>query len=112
MVKQYIPQRGDLVFVNFNPQTGREQAGKRPAVVISPILYNKKAGLAIMVPITSRVKGFPFEVELPKKLKTKGVVLSDHVKNFDWQSRKVKFLEKLPAETLEEVVKKLNLLTN
>ncbi len=110
MVKNYIPKRGDIVFINFNPQTGKEQAGKRPALVLSPTIYNKKTGLALMCPITSHVKGYPFEVILPKKSKTQGVILSDHIKNLDWQKRKAKFAEKIPKEILNEVIKKFNTL--
>jgi len=112
MVKQYTPRRGDIVFINFNPQSGKEQSGKRPALIISPTTYNEKVGLAIMLPITNKAKGYPFEILLPKKLKTKGAILTDHVKNLDWKSRKAKFVEKLPTETYTEVISRLNLLTN
>ena len=110
MVKNYIPERGDIVLLDFNPQSGKEQAGKRPAVVISPKAYNAKVGLAIFCPITSKIKNYPFEVILPSRLKTKGVVLADHVKNLDWQVRNSHFLEKLPDQCLREVLDKLGLL--
>ena len=110
MVKKYIPEKGDIVFLDFSPQSGKEQAGKRPAVVVSPKEYNTKARMAICCPITSKIKDYPFEVLLEKGLKTKGVVLSDHVKNLDWQARKAHFLEKLPKKTLQEVLDKLQLL--
>lgn len=110
MVKKYTPRQGDIVLLNFNPQKGREQAGLRPALTISATLYNKKVGLALFCPITKQIKNYPFEVFLPEKLKTKGVILSDHVKNFDWQKRKAKFIEKVPSEILNEVIAKLNTL--
>ncbi len=110
MVKIYVPQRGDLVLLSFNPQSGKEQSGRRPAVIISPKAYNEKVGLAVFCPITAHIKGYPFEVELPANLKTKGVILSDHVKNLDWRARKVKFLEKLPDSKMNEILEKLQLL--
>ncbi|MBU1151987.1 type II toxin-antitoxin system PemK/MazF family toxin [Patescibacteria group bacterium] len=112
MVKEYTPKRGDIVFINFNPQAGKEQRGKRPALVISPTTYNQKVGLALMLPITNKIKNYPFEVLLPKTLKTKGAILSDHIKSLDWVSRKAKFIEKLPSETYTEVVNKMSLLIN
>jgi mRNA interferase MazF len=99
----YIPERGDIVWLNFNPQAGHEQSGRRPALVISPFSYNKKVGLAIFCPVTNQQKGYPFEVELPKSVKAKGVVLADQVKNLDWQKRDVEFFCKVPEEILEEV---------
>jgi mRNA interferase MazF len=110
MVKKYVPQKGDIVFINFNPQAGREQKGQRPALVISPKQYNEKVGLALFCPITSQIKAYPFEVNLPIKLKTRGAILSDHLKSLDWQARKAKFVEKLPSAQLEEVMQKLQAL--
>lgn len=110
MVKSYIPEKGDIVLLDFNPQLGREQAGKRPAVVISPKAYNAKVGLAIFCPITSQVKGYPFEVVLAGGVRTKGVILADHIKNLDWRARNVEFCEKLPQSILQEVLAKLGLL--
>ncbi len=110
MVKNYIPDRGDIVYTNFNPQSGKEQAGKRPALVISPKSYNGKIGLALLSPITSHKKGYLFETELPNNLRTKGVILSDQTKSFDWQTRKVRFVEKLPTPILEEALYKLKVL--
>lgn len=106
----YIPERGDIVWLNFDPQAGHEQAGRRPALVISPFYYNKKVGLAICCPVTNQEKGYPFEVKLPKNLKAKGVILSDQVKNLDWQQREVKFLCKVSEEVLEEVFEKIETL--
>lgn len=107
---KYIPERGDVVWLDFDPQTGHEQAGKRPALVISPFSYNKKVGLAIFCPITSQEKGFPFEVKLPENLKTKGVVLADQIKSLDWRQRNAKFFCKAPEEILEEVFEKVQTL--
>ena len=104
----YVPDRGDVVWINFNPQAGHEQAGHRPALVISPAAYNKKIGLAILCPITTKVKGYPFEVIIPEGLEAKGVILADQVKNLDWRVRKAAFLCKLPDKTMVEVLKKLN----
>jgi len=106
----YIPERGDLVWLNFTPQSGHEQAGKRPAIVLSPSIYNGKTGLMITCPITSKVKGYPFEVKIPAKLKIKGVVLADHVKNLDWKIRKAKYICKFPSNNLLDVMERLNIL--
>jgi mRNA interferase MazF len=82
MVKNYIPERGDIVWLNFTPQTGHEQMGRRPAIVISPFDYNEKVGLGLFCPITSKIKGYPFEVKIENK-KIDGVVLSDQIKSLD-----------------------------
>jgi mRNA interferase MazF len=105
-----IPNRGDIVWVTFNPQTGHEQAGRRPALVLSPAAYNGKVGLAILCPITSQVKGYPFEVLIPDGLKISGTILSDQVKSLDWKARQAEFVCKLPATTMDEVLQKLNTL--
>lgn len=106
----YVPERGDIVWLNFNPQAGHEQSGRRPALVISPVSYNKKVGLAIFCPVTNQEKGYPFEVKLPKNLKVKGVILSDQVKNLDWRKREVEFICKVSEEILEEVFEKIGTL--
>ena len=103
----YIPNRGDVVWLTFNPQTGHEQAGRRPALVLSPEAYNGKVGLAILCPITSQIKGYPFEVLIPDGLKISGVILSDQVKNLDWLARQAEFICKLPAATMNEVLQKV-----
>jgi mRNA interferase MazF len=105
--QQYIPQRGDVVWITLNPQAGHEQAGRRPALVISPRTYNSKVGLAILCPITSQVKGYPFEVQIPAGMPVSGVVLSDQVKNLDWRARQVERICGLPARVLTEVMQKL-----
>lgn len=101
----YIPQRGDVVWVSLNPQ-----AGRRPAVVLSPRAYNEKVGLAIFCPITRQVQGYPFEVLIPSGLPVSGAALSDQVKNLDWRVRKAEFICSLPAETVAELLGKLGAL--
>ncbi len=110
MSNSYVPDRGDLVWLQFNPQSGHEQAGKRPALVISPAAYNGKVGLSLLCPVTSKIKGYPFEVIIPQDLPIEGVILSDQIKSLDWQARLATFICKLPAETLAEVVSKMELL--
>ena len=107
---EYIPNRGDLVWVMFNPQAGHEQAGRRPALVLSPAAYNDKAGLAILCPITSQIKGYPFEVLLPGGLPVRGVVLADQVKSLDWRARQAEFVITLPQDCVETVLYKLGTL--
>ncbi len=106
----YIPNRGDIVWVTFTPQAGHEQAGRRPALVLSPASYNDKVGLAILCPITSQIKNYPFEVLIPDSLKIGGAILSDQVKSLDWKTRQAEFICKLPAPTLDEVLQKLGTL--
>jgi mRNA interferase MazF len=112
MVKRaaYVPKRGDAVWVMLNPQAGHEQAGRRPAVVVSPVDYNRKVGLALLCPITSQIKGYPFEAAVPTGLKVGGVVLSDQVKCLDWRARRATFICKLPDSVMSEVRQKLGTL--
>ncbi|MBU8914279.1 MAG: endoribonuclease MazF [Spirochaetales bacterium] len=112
MPRPYCPRRGDIVWLTFDPRAGHEQAGHRPALVLSPEPYNRKVGLAILCPITSRVKGYPFEVGLPDDLEVSGVVLSDQVKNLDWKTRKASFCCKAPSEVLKRVLGKLGAILN
>lgn len=107
MARRYVPARGDAVWITFNPQAGHEQAGRRPALVLSPSSYNGKVGLAILCPITSQIKGYPFEVTIPSGSKLGGVILADQVKSFDWRIRKAEFICKLPRETTSEALDKL-----
>jgi mRNA interferase MazF len=107
MPRPFIPDRGDLIWLEFNPQAGHEQAGHRPAIVLSPSDYNGKVGLAIICPITSQAKGYPFEVPLPSTGKVKGVVLADQVKNLDWRIRKAQLIAKASSGVVEEVLGKL-----
>jgi len=106
----YIPDAGDLVWLTSDPQAGHEQRGRRPALILSPRIYNQKARLAIACPITSQAKGYPFEVPLPAGGKISGVVLADHVKNLDWQARRVVFEAKAPADILTDVRERLRVL--
>jgi len=110
MARRYVPSRGDVVWISLSPQAGHEQAGRRPALVISPAAYNGKVGLAILCPITSQVKGYPFEVGIPSGLEVSGVVLSDQVKSLDWRARKAAFICKLPRTATAEVLGKLGTL--
>lgn len=105
--RRYVPDRGDIVWLDFTPQAGHEQRGKRPALVLSPATYNGKVGLAVCCPITSQIKGYPFEVEIPAGLKVAGVVLSDQVKNLDWQVRRARRIDRAPAEVVDTVAAKL-----
>lgn len=106
----YVPDRGDAVWIDFNPQAGHEQAGRRPAIVLSPAAYNGKVGLAVLCPITNQIKGYPFEVALPKDLRVSGCVLSDQVKNLDWKVRRAELIARLPSSITDEVLKKLRTL--
>ncbi|MCL4551509.1 MAG: endoribonuclease MazF [Bacteroidetes bacterium] len=110
--KQYIPDCGDIVWLSFNPQSGHEQSGRRPALVISPLAYNNKTDLAIFCPITSLVKGYPFEVKLPDNLEIAGVILSDQIKNLDWKTREAEYICKLSKLLLTETLNKINALLN
>lgn len=106
----YVPERGDAVWLDFNPQTGHEQAGRRPAIVLSPSAYNRKVGLAIFCPITNQVKGYPFEVVIPPGYQVTGAVLSDQLKNLDWKIRRAELISKLPSSITAEVLKKVGTL--
>jgi mRNA interferase MazF len=106
----YAPERGDAVWLDFDPQAGHEQAGRRPALVISPLAYNKKVGLALLCPITSQIKGYPFEVVIPKGHKATGAILSDQVKSLDWQIRNIRYICRLDPLTVADVIKKLSVL--
>lgn len=105
----YVPQRGDIVWVNLDPSQGKEIKKTRPALVISPLSYNQKVGLALMCPITSHIKSYPFEVLLSSQ-NIKGVVLADHIKSLDWRARNIQFEEKSSPEVIKEVTEKLLLL--
>ena len=105
--RAYIPRCGDVVWITLNPQAGHEEAGRRPAVVISPQSYNGKVGLAIFCPITSQIKGYPFEVLIPAGLPVAGAILSDQLKSLDWRARNAELICNLPTETISEVLQKL-----
>jgi mRNA interferase MazF len=106
----YIPNRGDMVWINLNPQAGHEQSGRRPALVLSPKTYNLKVGLAIVCPITSKIKGYPFEVPIPDSSPVSGVVLSDQAKSMDWKIRNAEFIYKLDSLSVEQVLQRLHTL--
>jgi mRNA interferase MazF len=105
MVRNYVPEKGDIVWLDFTPQLGHEQRGRRPAIVLSKKAYNEKIGLAIFCPITSKEKGYPFEVKVSGK-KISGCVLSDQVKSLDWVERNIEYIEKMPEALMEEVINK------
>ena len=107
MARPYVPARGDFVWLEFDPQSGHEQAGRRPALVVSPLEYNRRAGLALCCPVTSRVKGYPFEVRLPTGLKVEGAVLADQVKSLDWRGRNAAWIAAAPTAVLDEAVGKI-----
>ncbi|MBL0176073.1 MAG: endoribonuclease MazF [Ignavibacteria bacterium] len=106
----YAPQRGDIVWITFNPQAGHEEAGRRPAVILTRGEYNAKVGLTLLCPITSQVKGYPFEVRIPDGLPVNGVILSDQVKSMDWRARNASFVCALAPETILEVLQKIDTL--
>lgn len=102
---EYIPRRGDVVWLDFKPQTGSEQDGRRQAIVLSNSLYNKKVGLAIFCPVTSKIKNYPFEVHLPEQMDIRGVILADQIKSFDWKQRNAGFIAKLDDQIMEKVLR-------
>ncbi len=105
-----VPDRGDAVWMDFNPQSGHEQAGHRPAVVLSPRAYNDIVGLAVVCPITNQKKGYPFEVDIPDGSPVTGVILADQVKSLDWRARNATWAGELPAQTLNETLELLQAL--
>ncbi|GMO66491.1 MAG: endoribonuclease MazF [Treponemataceae bacterium] len=107
----YVPDRGDIVWLNFNPQTGHEQKGKRPALVISPKDYNQKVNLGLFCPITSKEKKYPFEVKITNK-KISGVVLSDQIKSLDWTKREIEYIVHATEEETSLVLEKITILLN
>ena len=106
----YVPKRGDAVWITFNPQAGHEQSGRHPAVVLSPQPYNAKVGLAILCPITTRIKGYPLEATLPSDLPISGAILSDQAKSLNWRAREAELICKLPKTTSTKVLHKLGTL--
>jgi len=103
----YIPDRGHIVYLDFDPTKGHEQRGRRPAFVLSPRSYNAKSSLALFMPITRQQKGYPFEVLLPPELQIQGVILADQLRCLDWSVRNVQFVEAVPDSLLEEVQAKV-----
>lgn len=106
----FIPERGDLIWLDFDPQAGHEQRGRRPALVVSPRKYNAASGLALCCPITGQMKGYPFEVRLPAQGAVSGVVLSDQIKSIDWQARRAERAGRVSVDLLGEVVERLRVL--
>jgi len=102
-----VPGCGDAVWIDFDPQKGHEQAGRRPALVLSPREYNDMVGLVLVCPITKQAKGYPFEVDIPDGLGVSGVILADHIKSVDWRARKATRIQALPPDTVSDVVNKL-----
>ena len=107
---EYVPERGDAVWITLDPHAGHEQAGRRPALVLSPSAYNGRVGLALLCPITSQVKGYPFEVSLPAGLPIAGVMGADQVKSLDWRARKATRIGAVPKEVVAQVVMRLQTL--
>lgn len=110
MTTSYVPARGHAVWLRLTPHAGREQAGRRLAVVLSPISYNQRVGLAIFCPITSQRKGYPFEVMIPEHLAVTGVILADQIKSLDWRIRDVEYICQLPDATMRDVLLKVSTL--
>lgn len=110
MPQCYCPERGDVVWVSFSPQSGHEQAGDRAALVLSPRFYNQKSGLAVFCPITTQIKEYPFEVKIPQGYKVSGTILSDHLKSLDWTTRRAHFYCTLPQTIVHEVVRQIGVL--
>jgi mRNA interferase MazF len=103
-VSPYVPQKGDLVILSFNPQTGHEQKGRRPALVVSNTLFNKHTGLAMVCPITSRNRNYPFHVKVPNQSSLSGYIMVEQIKAIDYARRKIKFVEKSPLTVLNDVL--------
>lgn len=106
----YVPQRGDFVWLDLNPRIGHEQAGHRPALVLSPMVFNRKSGLCVVCPATSRPKGYPFEVPYPEADDPHTVILAEHVRCVDWRARRIRFSHQATPKVLNEVVAKLDAL--
>jgi mRNA interferase MazF len=103
----YVPEAGDLIWLDFTPQAGREQAGRRPAVVLSPGTYNRRSRLAIVCPVTNKQKGYPFEVVLPKTLPVTGVILADHLRSLDWQVRRAEKAGRVSRQVMAEILERI-----
>jgi mRNA interferase MazF len=103
----FVPDRGDIVWLDHDPQAGHEQRGRRPALILSPSRYNGRVGLALCCPLTTRVKHYPFEVAVPRGLAVEGVILADQVRSLDWRSRNASLLGRVPEETVQETLAKL-----
>lgn len=100
----YVPKKGDILVATFDPQSGHEQKGRRPALVISNDLFNRRTGLAVVCPITNTNRGFPFHVPIPASLPVTGFIMVEQVKSIDFSTRRARKIESIPAETLDEVL--------
>ncbi|MBS0634904.1 MAG: endoribonuclease MazF [Verrucomicrobia bacterium] len=109
MVTSYIPKRGDIVWLEFDPQAGKEIQKRRPALTISPYSYNQKTGLGLFMPITSQIKGYPFEVIIENE-EIHGAILTDQMRSLDWKARKAKFVAHIPLPAMEEALAKIKVL--
>lgn len=109
-MQDYIPAQGDFIWLMFTPQAGHEQAGRRPALVLSPTAYNRRVGLALCCPITNQIKGYPFEVVLPTGLPVTGAILADQLKSLDWHVRQAAHIAPAPTVIVQEVMQKLQTL--
>ena len=109
-MRTYVPERGDVVWLDFTPQAGHEQAGHRPALVLSPLAYNGRTGLMLCCPITSQIKGYPFEVTLRGVGGVRGVALSDQVKSLDWRARQARRKGRAPKDVVEQTLKRILML--
>lgn len=107
MDQAWCPDRGDIIRLSFTPQAGFEQAGRRPALVLSPGLYNSKVGLVLVCPITTRIKGYPYEVQLPEGMEISGAILSDQIKSLDWKTRRAEFVCKVTKDITDDVLAKI-----
>jgi mRNA interferase MazF len=107
MPASFVPERGDVVWISLSPQAGHEQAGRRPALILSPAAYNTKVGLALICPITGQVKGYPFEVLVPAGLPVRGAVLADQVKSVDWSAHRADLIGRLPVAFVSKVLAKV-----
>ena len=105
----YHPAQGDIVMLTFNPQAGHEQAGRRPALVISNRSFHRYTGLAIFCPITNQIKNYPLHVKLDERTKTTGEILCEHVKSLDYNARNIAFVETLPEDLLAEVLDRIRM---
>jgi mRNA interferase MazF len=107
---RYVPERGDLVWISLNPTSGHEQAGRRPALVVSPKSYNRRTGLCVLCPATRQTKGYAFEVRIASDDGTSSVVLADHLRNVDWQARNIQLIHRVSTSELSEVVARIEAL--
>jgi len=110
VIADYVPQRGEIVWLTFTPQAGHEQAGRRPALVLSPRAYNAKTSLMLACPVTSQVKGYPFEVLIPPGARIQGAILADQARSLDWRTRGAEPADALDAQTVAQILEKIQLL--